>query len=161
MRKSIVRKILFYRFEKKGFCSDKGMWGERGKPCGTRDNLTTALKHPHPSSRQVPPRPCRGRPPRSRAASGGHRGIVFRFGFADGFYNFKLGFVGEFVRREKPSPSRLRRATSPGVRGSNKRLPLRGSSRRRRVRGAFKLTAKPKFERPSPPFALPRKCHLF
>ena len=76
--------------------------------------------------RQGPPRPCRGRPPRSLAASGDQRGIVFRFGFAGRFYNFKFGFVGEFVRREKPSPSRLRRATSPGVRGLNKRLPLRG-----------------------------------
>ena len=52
------------------------------------------FKCPHLRSRQAPPRPCRGRPPRSRAASGGHRGIVFRFGVADGFYNFKFGFIG-------------------------------------------------------------------
>ena len=51
----------------------------------------------------------------------------------------QIGVCGEFVRREKPSPSRLRRATSPGVRGLNKRLPLR-------VRGSFKLPDKPEFE---------------
>ena len=55
------------------------------------------LKCPHLRSRQAPPRPCRGRPPRSRGASGGHRGIVFRFGFAAGLYNFKFGFIGVFV----------------------------------------------------------------
>ena len=40
------------------------MPSERGRPCGLRGNLITALKRPHVLSRQAPPRPRRGRPPR-------------------------------------------------------------------------------------------------
>ena len=102
-----LRKRDFFRIE--------GYTASEADPVDRGEAQPSWFKCPHLRSRQAPPRPCRGRPPRSRAASGGHRGIVFRFGFADIFYNFKFGFVGEFVRREKPSPSRLRRATSPGV----------------------------------------------
>ena len=42
---------------------------------------------------------------------------TFKLGFVGGVEDFKFGFVGGFAYRERPSSSRLRRATSPGVRG--------------------------------------------
>ena len=70
MRGAFVRKNSFYKFEKKGFLSDSGMSSERGEPCGTRENRSTALKHPTFPRVRLPPEPahhasspCRGRPP--------------------------------------------------------------------------------------------------
>ena len=87
----IVREFLFYRFEKKGFYSDRGMSSERGAPCGTRGDFCYCA--------QVPPRSLASgpseTPPRTTPT-------VLWVDRVDGMggsmdENFKFGFIGLFA----------------------------------------------------------------